>query len=132
MESPKLIEPGVKYYINNTLQKCQYMKETFNYYIYNFYYLAILLLLLGGFLLFKYKGKLTPIEIKAKKNEEKKIIYTNLMKINKIKHNMDSENMLTGLPVWNTNNYDNLNTNKTNPNIHNPISFSPFNNKNFK
>lgn len=157
METPKLIEPGVKYYINATLQKCQNMKESFNYLIYNFYYLAILFVFVGGFLLFKYKGKLTPAEIKQKKIEEKQIIYTNLLKINKMKHQMDSEKMLTGLPLWNTNNYQNLNYNPNNANLpvnqnmntgfnpslpfektnlqqtNSPSSFSPFaNNKTFR
>jgi len=104
MDSPKLIEPGVKYYINSTLQKCNNLKQHFNYILFNFYYLVIFILLIGGFLIFKYKGKLTDDELKEKKRQEKQVIFTNLMKINKLKKNMETTHMITGLPLWNNSN----------------------------
>lgn len=110
MDSPNLVEPGVRFYINNTLKKCSAVKNKFNYILYNFYYLVIFIFFIGGFLIFKYKGKLTSEELKTKQIKEKEIVYTNLMKINMIKKDIEKTNMITGLPLWNNNDI-NLNNN---------------------
>jgi len=96
---PLLIEPGVKYFLNETLKKCHVFKESHNIFILNMSLFAGFLVILGVVLLFKYKGKLTPKEIQIKDNEKKQYILT------KIKNYQDtrlreSQSLITGLPKW--------------------------------
>jgi 16S rRNA C1402 N4-methylase RsmH len=70
MEStkPSLIEPGVKYFLNETLKQCNHFRNAFHNTIFNMIIGTIFLLILGMILLYKYKGKLTPSEKEVKHN----------------------------------------------------------------
>jgi hypothetical protein len=96
---PKLIEPGVKYFLNETLKQCHSFKENYNNLIINIGLLLCFIIILGIILLIKYKGKLTPEEIKQKELEKKKYI------LSKIKNYQDArkreeQQLITGLPHW--------------------------------
>ena len=98
---PKLIEPGVKYFLNETLKQCHSFKENYNNLIINIGLLLCFIIILGIILLIKYKGKLTPEEIKQKELEKKKYI------LSKIKNYQDArkkeqQELITGLPHWDT------------------------------
>ena len=67
---PTLIEPGVKYFLNQTLKQCHIIKEKYNNVLFNISLFICFMLVLGGILLYKYKCRLTPHE-KAEKNKEK-------------------------------------------------------------
>ena len=72
---PTLIEPGIKYFLNETLKQCRLFKEKYNNTLFNISILIIFILILGVTLIVKYKGKLTPSE-KEQKENEKKTIYS--------------------------------------------------------
>ena len=96
---PLLIEPGVKYFLNETLKKCHVFKESHNIFVLNLSLLLGFLIILGIVLLFKYKGKLTPKEIEIKDKEKQQYI------LSKIKNYQDtklreSQSLITGLPKW--------------------------------
>ena len=100
INKPSLIEPGVKYFLNETLKQCHEIKAKYNNYLLNIILLIIFLLILGAVLLYKYKGKLTPAEKVAKDNQKKQYI------LSKIKNYQDSklraqQELITGLPYWN-------------------------------
>jgi hypothetical protein len=101
---PILIEPGVKYFLSETLKQCKDFKEKYYNTIFNISLAAFLFLLIFVILFFKYKGKLTPSEKESKNREKQQYI------LSKIKNYQDTklraqQNLITGLPNWN-NEYD--------------------------
>ena len=68
---PILVEPGVKYFLNETLKQCRLFKEKYNNIIFNIVIFVIFIFILATILLAKYKGKLTPEQIEE---NEKQII----------------------------------------------------------
>jgi hypothetical protein len=98
-EKPTLIEPGVKYFLNETLKQCHVFKNNYNNYLLNIGLFIAFLVILGLVLLYKYKGKLTPAEKIMKDNEKKQYI------LSKIKNYQDAklraqQELITGLPHW--------------------------------
>ena len=96
---PILIEPGAKYFLNETLKKCHIFKENYKNSLLNIILFISFLLILGIILLVKYKGKLSSEEIKEKELEKKKYI------LSKIKNYHDSrrreqQELISGLPHW--------------------------------
>ena len=70
---PYLTEPGVKCFLNETLKQCREFKNTYHNLIFNFSLLIIFIIILGGLLLVKYKGKLTPAEKEMKNRIYKRV-----------------------------------------------------------
>lgn len=96
---PMLTEPGVKYFLNETLKQCHNFKEKYHNMIFNIGLLIAFFVILGIFLIYKYKGKLTPEEIEQKELEKKRYI------LSKIKNYQDAkikaqQELITGLPHW--------------------------------
>ena len=68
---------------------------------FNIYMAGILFVIIGGFLLFRYRGKLTPTEIELKKRKKHEYIISKLNQIAYLKKNQGlPEGMLTGLPTF--------------------------------
>ena len=59
---PMLTEPGVKYFINETLKQCHGFKEQHKNTIFNIVLFIAFIIFLAGLLIYKYKGKLRLIE----------------------------------------------------------------------
>lgn len=74
-----LTEPGVRNYVLNSLQKCKEFKLNYYTKVVNLCLFGAFVLVVGGILFFKYRGKKTPIEQKTKKEADR--IYI----LNKIK-----------------------------------------------
>ncbi len=96
---PILTEPGVKYFLNETLKQCHVFKEKYNNYLFNIGILVLFFIILGSLLIYKYKGKLTPEEIYENEMNKKKYI------LSKIKNYQDTkiraqQELITGLPHW--------------------------------
>ena len=96
---PMLTEPGVKYFINETLKQCHKFKEQYQNMIFNIGLLFLFFIVLGILLLYKYKGKLTPEEIEQKETIKKQYI------LSKIRNYQDAkiraqQQLITGLPHW--------------------------------
>lgn len=94
---PMLTEPGVKYFLNETLKQCHSFREKYNNMLFNVGLFVGFLVILGILLLYKYKGKLTPQEIEQKEIDKKKYI------LSKIKNYQDTrlraqQQLITGLP----------------------------------
>ena len=107
-QSPILTEPGVKYFLNNALKQSHLIKEKFYNTIFNIGMLLFFLIILGGILLYKYKGKLTPVEI-ANKNAVKKQYILERIKNFQISKLKAQQELITGLPQW-ENEYNILHT----------------------
>jgi hypothetical protein len=99
ISKPMLTEPGVTYFLNETLKQCHNIKEAYYNNIFNSILLFGFLIFLGILLLYKYKGKLTTEEIEQKELDKKKYI------LSKIRNYQDTklraqQQLITGLPNW--------------------------------
>jgi ribosomal protein S1 len=96
---PVLTEPGVKYFIHQTLKQCHIIKKNFHNLIFNVGLFIAFLLILGLILFYKYKGKLTPIEIEKMKKEKQQYILSKIQNFQQAKRKAHQE-LITGLPAW--------------------------------
>ena len=99
METPKLTEPGMKYWLSQSLREMRRFKDRNLTIIFNFTMTLALIAVISGFLIFKYKGKLTPQEIAVKQQKKKEYLISKLVKIGETKRKIN-ETMITDLPVW--------------------------------
>lgn len=95
---PNLIEPSTKYYIKHALKESRKLKDyyiniTVNILLFIFFWLFI-----GGLLLYKYKGKLTPEELKKKENEKKMFLMKKMQQFSVEKEKLN-QNLITNLPL---------------------------------
>ena len=93
----QLTEPGVRAYFITSLTDCKEMKTKYYTRVVNFGLFVFFCLLLGGILLYKYKGKMTP---KQKKNklEADRIYILNRLKLVDQKRQLDNNMLITGMP----------------------------------
>jgi len=108
---PVRTEPGVKYFLSQTLKQCHIIKNNFHNTVFNVGLFIAFLLILGLILLYKYKGRLTDVE-KHKKNQEKQqYILSKIKNLQEAKRRAHQE-LITGLPNWDSE-YDIIHKNKT-------------------
>ena len=70
-QRPLLIEPGVRYFISSTLKECRKFKDRHVSIIFNISMTLLLLIVIGGFLIYRYKGKPTLRDIEVKNRKTK-------------------------------------------------------------
>lgn len=97
--NPRLVEPGALYFFNETLKKCQDKKYKNYNMFFNITLFALFVIILGAFLTYKYKGKLTDKEKKNKKKEIEDYIITKV-NIHKNNNRKKSNQNITGLPEF--------------------------------
>jgi len=96
---PILTEPGVKYFLNETLKQCHIIKNNFHNTIFNIGMLIFFFIILGAILLYKYKGRLTSVEIQQKNREKQQYILSKIKNFQEAKKRAHNE-LITGLPEW--------------------------------
>lgn len=96
-QTSHLIEPGVKYFLHESLKQCHEIKKKYYNLYYNIGAFVFIVGLISVILWVKYKGKLTPIEKKLKSEREKKYI---LEKLKSIPVPGRERSMITDLPKW--------------------------------
>ncbi len=99
-EKPKLIEPGMKFFLDKSLTNCKNIKDRYLNNIFNVCTGVSFILVISLILYFKYKGKPTESELMKKEYMKKQYI------LNQIKNYQDdkkraSTDLITGLPEWN-------------------------------
>ena len=99
LTAPKLIEPGVRYFLSGTLKECRKFKDKNSSILFNIYMACLLIVVIGGFLYYRYKGKLTPVEFEVKNRKKKEYIISKLHQMAYIRKNQGT---LPGmiLPPW--------------------------------
>ena len=97
MNGAKLIEPGVKYFLNSSLKICNKKKNYYNNNLFNLGLFAFFLTTIFMFLYYKYKTRPTKKDIYEKEQEKK---YYILSKIKKMNDNSikEEQKMITNLP----------------------------------
>lgn len=100
-QRPALIEPGVRYFISSTLKECRKFKDKHISVLFNISMTLLLLIVIGGFLMYRYKGKLSIMDIEVKNRKTKEYIISKLQQLALYKqHTYQSKNMITDLPAW--------------------------------
>lgn len=94
---PKLIEPGVKYFLNETLKQTHLFKMKHHNLFFNLGLFLFFLCILGIILFVKYKGRLSSLE-KEKKEQEKKEYILSKIKILQESKKRAHQELITGLP----------------------------------
>ena len=79
---PTLIEPGTKYFLRETLKNCSKKRLFYNTVVLNIGLLLIFSAILGTFLYYRHKTKLTPKEKKEKLKREQEYIMVKLRNFN--------------------------------------------------
>jgi len=105
---PILTEPGVKYFLNETLKQCHVFKEKYNNMLFNIGLTIGFFIILAILLLYKYKGKLTTEEIEQKETQKKQYILSKIRNYQETKLR-EQQQLITGLPHWD-NEFDTINT----------------------
>ena len=98
---PSLIEPGVRYFLNGTLKECKKFKDNYISVIFNISMIILFIVVLGGWLLYRYKGKPTQVEMELKNRKKQEYIISKLQQLafDKKKNNPNTS-MITGLPYF--------------------------------
>ena len=104
---PRLVENGVKYFLNETLKQCHKFKENLRNWMFNIGLFVFFSLILVIVLTYKYKGKLSPIQKQKKDREKQQYILSKIQNFQLAKKKAHQE-LITGLPNWD-NEYDLIN-----------------------
>jgi hypothetical protein len=96
---PILTEPGVKYFLSQTLKQCHVIKNDFHNTVFNVGLFVLFMFILGILLLYKYKGRLTPAEIENKNRDKQQYILSKIKIFQETKKRAHQE-LITGLPSW--------------------------------
>ena len=99
--TPKLIEPGVKLFINHTLNQCNQFKQKYYNTIINIGLFIIFCIIFCLLLMVKYKGKPTPEEQEVKEREKEQYIMSRIKNYQQDKL-VAQQQLITGLPHWDT------------------------------
>ena len=107
---PSLIEPGVRFFLHQSLKQCNIVRKEHYNLVFNIAVFIGLLIFIGLFLIYKYKGRLTPSEMQQKNKEKQQYVLSKIQNFQKNKEKVHQE-LITGLPNW-ENEYDTINSNK--------------------
>ena len=99
LPKPSLTEPGVTYFLNQTLKQCHIIRDKFHNTVFNIGLFIAFLIVLALILLYKYKGRLTPVEIEKKNREKQQYILSKIKNLQDSKRRAHQE-LITGLPAW--------------------------------
>jgi hypothetical protein len=98
---PSLIEPGVRYFLNGTLKECRKFKDNYISVLFNISMIILLVVVIGGWLLYRYKGKPTQAELELKNRKKQEYIVSKLQQLAfEKKRNTPNTTMITGLPTF--------------------------------
>lgn len=99
MNKPSLIEPGVKYFLNETLKNCRNKKQLNEKININIALLVVFLFIVGSILYYKWKNKPTLEELKQRDNLKKHYILNKIKQITD-KKLKDRNETITNLPKF--------------------------------
>ena len=100
MEQPVLTEPGVRFFISQTLKECKKKKDKYINVLFNIVALLSFIIFFSIMLYMKYKGANNKEEMYRKEQAKKKYILEQIQKAQKIQTN-SSMDLITNLPIWN-------------------------------
>lgn len=99
---PNLTEPGVIYFLKETLSKCNQKKSIFYNTVFNLGCLFIFISILGILLVYKKNNKLTPEEMKNKRVKSQQYMLNRIKKFRETRAKEENE-IITSLPRFESN-----------------------------
>jgi hypothetical protein len=96
--SPTLIEPGVKYFFNQTLKQCNVKRNNLYNTLCNLGLFAAFLGIFLSILYYKKKAKKTAAELEEEEQQKQQIILSKITKFNDVKLR-ESQQLITNLPL---------------------------------
>ena len=99
LDTSSLTEPNIRYFISSTLKECRQFKERNMNYFFNIVMCIMFVGVITGFLMYKYKGKLTHREIMERNRQKQEYIISKLQQIS-IERKEQSEDTITNLPTF--------------------------------
>jgi len=94
-----LVEPGVKNFNSCSHKKCRDYKNRYTNIIFNIAMFIVFIITISGLLIYKYKGKMKPIENEIKNRKKQEYIVSKVQQIAAIKK-QTSERLISDLPNW--------------------------------
>ena len=99
MESVYLVEPGMKYFMSETLKTCHNKKKEYYNTIYNICFFLLFITITFIVLYHRYQKRPTKIDLINKETEKKQYILSKIKLYQDIKQ-QNSQVMITNLPKW--------------------------------
>jgi hypothetical protein len=94
-----LIEPGVKYFLNETLKNCNKKKVQYNNNLFNFLLFLGFFTVLGIFLYYKFKSRPSDKDLEEREQQKKYYILSKIKSLNE-KAADERQRMITNLPKF--------------------------------
>jgi hypothetical protein len=98
--SPTLIEPGVKYFFNQTLKQCNVKRNNLYNTLCNLGLFAVFLGIFLSILYYKKKTKKNEVELEEEERQNQQIILSKIKNYNDVKLR-ESQELITNLPLMN-------------------------------
>ena len=102
---PLLTEPGVKYFLGQSLKGCNKIREKYYNTMFNVLIFVLFWVILGSILTYKYNGKLSQQQQKQKDIEKQQYIVSKIANLQYEKQKM-RQDLITSLPKFND--YNNI------------------------
>ena len=96
---PSLTEPGVKYFLGETLKKCHEKRSKSNYYFVNFGFLGLFIFSITIYLIYKYKTRPTE-EDREKRKKQKNDYFISKVRQMQSKKAKSLNQAITDLPKF--------------------------------
>ena len=101
---PNLIEPGVKYFLSETLKNCNKKRTEYNNNLFNLLLFLGLFTFVSLFLYYKFKNRPTKKDLEKKEKLKKYYILNKIKSLNE-KAAQERMEMITNLPKFESMNY---------------------------
>tara|TARA_Y100001968_G_C19037814_1_gene562957 strand:+ start:98 stop:406 length:309 start_codon:yes stop_codon:yes gene_type:complete len=101
---PNLIEPGVKYFLDETLKNCNKKRIEYNNNLFNILLFLGLFLFVSLFLYYKFKTRPTKNDLEEREKQKKYYILNKIKSLND-KAAKERMEMITNLPKFESINY---------------------------
>ena len=97
---PSLVEPGVRSFLGGALKECRKFKDHHTSLIFNVSMTILIVVTVGGFLLYRYKGRPDAETLRMKSRQKQEYLVSKLQQLSAIRKKKN-DNMITDLPTWN-------------------------------
>ena len=98
-KKPFLTEPGVKYFLGESLKQCHKKNAETNYYMVNAYFFLVFMLILSGYLFYKYKTRPTKKDKEKLKNLKRDYFITKVKQMQTEKAKLTNQ-QISNLPKF--------------------------------
>ena len=96
---PSLTEPGVKYFLRETLKKCNDKRSNYYNMVWNCGFFLLFILVFGIFLAYRKRNKLTTEEKKKKDEEDHAHVMVKIKALRRERKKINNE-IITNLPKF--------------------------------